>query len=103
MRDGHWCLRDLQSLDPDRHDSDPAQQQHEDGNGDKRGIFSRFIGVEPDGETLERVAELVEREQSVRGRVESIVDLVNGADILDGGAAGAGGARRGGMIVVRVN
>lgn len=84
-------------------DSGPAQQQHQDGNGDKRGIFSRFIGVEPDGETLERVAELVEREQSVRGRVESIVDLVNGADILDGGAAGAGGARRGGMIVVRVN
>lgn len=84
-------------------DSGPAQQQHQDGNGDKRGIFNRFIGVEPDGETLERVAELVEREQSVRGRVESIVDLVNGADILDGGAAGAGGARRGGMIVVRVN
>lgn len=88
-------------------DSGPAQQQQQqqdqDRNGDKRGLFSRFIGVEPDGEALERIAELVEREQSVRGRVESIMDLVNGADMLDGGAAGAGGARRGGMIVVRVN
>ena len=84
-------------------DPGPAQQQYQDRNGDKRGIFSRFIGGEPDGEALERIAELVETEHSVRGRVESIVDLVNSADILEGGAAGAGGARQGGMIVVRVN
>lgn len=90
-------------------DSGPAQSaQHQEpgvagAEITKRELFSRFIAMEPDGETLGRIARMVEEEGSVRGRVESIVDLVNGADILDAGAAGANGARRGGMIVVRVN
>ena len=86
-------------------DSTPAQtQQHTEKNEkSKRDLFSRFIAVEPDGHALGKIARLVEEEQAPRGRAESIVDLVNGADILDAGAAGANGARRGGMFVVRVN
>lgn len=89
-------------------DSGPAQNaQHQEPSAGteiaKRELFSRFIAVEPDGGALGQIARMVEEEGSVRGRVESIVDLVNGADILDAGAAGANGARRGGMIVVRVN
>lgn len=84
-------------------DSTPAQMQQPDKDDkSKRGLFSRFIAVEPDGRALGQIARLVE-EHAVRGRVESIVDLVNGADILEAGAAGANGARRGEMFVVRVN
>ncbi|PLB36551.1 NADP-dependent oxidoreductase [Aspergillus candidus] len=68
----------------------------------KKNIFSRFVTVEPDGEALGRIAELVERGE-IRGRVESTIDLVQGGDILSAGAAGAGGALRGGVYVFRVN
>ncbi|KAB8230746.1 uncharacterized protein BDW43DRAFT_302265 [Aspergillus alliaceus] len=68
----------------------------------KQGLFSRFVPLEPDGEALARIAELVEK-GSIRGRVQSIVDLVHGVDILASEAAGAGGGRRGGMMVFRVN
>ncbi|KAL4896506.1 chaperonin 10-like protein [Aspergillus ambiguus] len=67
-----------------------------------QGIFSRFVAVRPDGEALARIARLVE-EDVVRGRVEAIVDFVHGADTLSAGAAGAAGARRGGIMVLRVN
>ncbi|PKY04147.1 zinc-binding oxidoreductase [Aspergillus campestris IBT 28561] len=68
----------------------------------KKGILSRFVTVVPDGEALGRIAELVEKHE-LRGRVESTIDLVQGADILSAGAAGAGGALRGGVYVFRVN
>jgi NADPH:quinone reductase-like Zn-dependent oxidoreductase len=89
-------------------DSTPAQngrteEDPQPSNGSKKkGPLSRFIAVEPDGKALAHIATLVE-ENSVRGRVESITDLINGADILGAGAAGAGGGRRGGMMVIRVN
>lgn len=67
-----------------------------------QGIFSRFVAVRPDGEALARIAKLVEQDV-VRGRVQTIVDFVDGADILSSGAAGAAGGRRGGIIVFRVN
>ncbi|RHZ55233.1 NADP-dependent oxidoreductase [Aspergillus thermomutatus] len=89
-------------------DSTPAQngRSEEDtqtSNGSKKkGPLSRLISVEPDGLALAHIARLVE-EHSVGGRVESITDLVNGADMLAAGAAGAGGGRRGGVMVFRVN
>ncbi|KAE8141980.1 hypothetical protein BDV38DRAFT_268238 [Aspergillus pseudotamarii] len=68
----------------------------------KHGLFSRFVALKPDGKALARIAELVE-EGSIRGRVQSIVDLAHGVDVLAAEAAGAGGGRRGGMMVFRVN
>lgn len=70
------------------------------GNGMDRGLVRRFVAVEPDGETLGRIAGLVE-DGSVRGRAARVVDLVHGQDVLggDGGDAVKGGE----MIVVRVN
>lgn len=70
--------------------------------GQKRGLFSRFVAVRPDGEALGRIARLVQGNE-VRGRVESVVDLVNSGPLLDEGAAAAAGGRRGEMMVVRVN
>jgi NADPH:quinone reductase and related Zn-dependent oxidoreductases len=68
----------------------------------KRGLKSRFVPVNPDSEALERIVDLVE-ENMVRGREEQIVDLVNAAKLLEAGAAGLAGSRRGGMVVVRIN
>ena len=67
-----------------------------------RGLRSRFVPVNPDSKALERIVELVE-EHMVRGREEQVVDLVNAGKLLEAGAAGLAGSRRGGMIVVRVN
>ncbi|PYH46140.1 uncharacterized protein BP01DRAFT_338500 [Aspergillus saccharolyticus JOP 1030-1] len=85
-------------------DSTPAQNRDSEGNGEppKNGVFSRFVAVQPDGNALERIAQLVESDV-VRGRVESIHDINRGADMLAMGAAGAGGGRRGGMMVIHVN
>ncbi|EAW08068.1 NADP-dependent oxidoreductase [Aspergillus clavatus NRRL 1] len=88
-------------------DSVPAQdgRVEEDVQSDhaqRKGPFSRFVSVRPDGVALGQIAKLVE-EHSLHGRVEGITDLVNGADILSSGAAGAGGGRRGGIMVFRVN
>ncbi len=63
---------------------------------------TRFVHVEPDGRTLELIANMVE-ENNVRGRVANVVDLVNGADVLSEDAAAAGGEQRGGIFVIRVN
>ncbi|KAL4972794.1 hypothetical protein BDW66DRAFT_162570 [Aspergillus desertorum] len=63
---------------------------------------TRFVHVEPDGKTLRLIAGMVE-ENTVRGRVEDVVDLVNGAQILASNAAAAGGEKRGGIHVLRVN
>ncbi|KAJ5960170.1 Alcohol dehydrogenase superfamily zinc-type [Penicillium vulpinum] len=68
----------------------------------KRGIKSRFVPVNPDGLSMERIAELVE-EGLVSGREITVVDLARAADLLAAGAAGTAGSRRGGMVVVRVN
>ncbi|KAJ5122611.1 hypothetical protein N7526_009548 [Penicillium atrosanguineum] len=68
----------------------------------KRGLKSRFVPVNPDSKALEKIVELVE-ENRVRGREEQVVDLVNAAKLLEAGAAGLAGSRRGGMAVVRVN
>ncbi|KAJ5551323.1 hypothetical protein N7535_000727 [Penicillium sp. DV-2018c] len=68
----------------------------------KRGIKSRFVPVNPDGLALERIADLVE-DNLVRGRELTIVDLARAADLLEAGAAGTAGSRRGGMVVVKVN
>lgn len=75
-------------------------QSPDKDNGMGRGLFTRFVAVEPDGETLRRIAGLVE-EGSVRGRVAKTVDLVNGQDVL--GDVGMDGVKSGEMIVVRVN
>ncbi|KAH8422788.1 NADP-dependent oxidoreductase [Aspergillus melleus] len=80
------------------HDHTP----HEDAQSHQRGLLSRFIAVQPDGEALAAIAKLVEA-GSVRGRVAGISDFVNGADVLASDAAGVGGGRRGGMMVFRVN
>ena len=80
-------------------DPEPAQNPQWE-NGVTRGLFSRFVSVEPDGEALGQIARLVEDEQSVRGRAANVVDLVNGGNVLD---AGASDALRGKMIVVKVN
>ncbi|RAH70239.1 uncharacterized protein BO66DRAFT_411556 [Aspergillus aculeatinus CBS 121060] len=85
-------------------DSTPAQNRDSEGNAEppQNGVFSRFVAVRPDGEALERIAQLVEN-GVIRGRVESIHDIERGADMLASGAAGAGGGRRGGMMVIHVN
>ncbi|EHA19166.1 hypothetical protein ASPNIDRAFT_212167 [Aspergillus niger ATCC 1015] len=85
-------------------DSTPAEARNplEDDEPRKDGVLSRFILVSPNGEALSQISELVEADE-VRGRVESIKDLVDGTDVLSSGAAGAGGGRRGGMMVIRVN
>ncbi|KAJ5579470.1 uncharacterized protein N7459_005455 [Penicillium hispanicum] len=67
-----------------------------------RGLRSLFVPVNPDHVALARIADLVEGNM-VRGRKEQEVDLANAATLLDAGAAGAAGSRRGGMMVVRVN
>lgn len=93
----------LTAVDPTPAQNGRTEQDTQTSNGSKKkGPLSRFISVEPDGKALAHIATLVE-EHSVRGRVESITDLVNSADILDADAAGAGGGRRGGMMVIRVN
>ncbi|KAK5707128.1 hypothetical protein LTS12_028213, partial [Elasticomyces elasticus] len=56
-------------------------QSPDKDNGMGRGLLTRFVAVEPDGETLRRIAGLVE-EGSVRGRVAKTVDLINGQDVL---------------------
>ncbi|KAL4900513.1 hypothetical protein BDW74DRAFT_170712 [Aspergillus multicolor] len=63
---------------------------------------ARFVHVEPDGKTLGLIATMVEND-TVRGRVEDVVDLVNGAEFLSSNAAAAGGERKGGIHVLRVN
>ncbi|RDW60380.1 NADP-dependent oxidoreductase [Aspergillus mulundensis] len=63
---------------------------------------ARFVHVEPDGKTLGLIATMVEK-NTVRGRVEDVVDLVNGAGSLSSNAAAAGGERMGGIHVLRVN
>ncbi|KAL4821678.1 hypothetical protein BDW67DRAFT_171756 [Aspergillus spinulosporus] len=63
---------------------------------------TRFVHVEPDGKTLRLIARMVE-ENTVRGRVENVVDLVNGPQFLASDAAAAGGMKRGGIHVLRVN
>ncbi|KAF7597497.1 hypothetical protein BBP40_003744 [Aspergillus hancockii] len=68
----------------------------------KRGLFSRFVVLKPDGEALDHIRKLVE-EGYIQGRVENMVDLVHGVNVLASEAAGAGGGRRGGMMVLRVN
>ncbi|KAL4990489.1 hypothetical protein BDW68DRAFT_185640 [Aspergillus falconensis] len=63
---------------------------------------TRFVHVEPDGKTLRLIASMVE-ENTVRGRVANVVDLVNGAQFLASDAAAAGGEKKGGIHVLRVN
>lgn len=85
-------------------DTSPLHEHtpEEDAQSHQRGLLSRFVAVQPDGEALAAIAKLVE-EDSLRGRVAGISDFVNGADVLASGAAGSGGGRRGGMMVLRVN
>ncbi|KAL4808486.1 hypothetical protein BDV18DRAFT_151438 [Aspergillus unguis] len=63
---------------------------------------TKFVHVEPDGKTLGLIADMVEK-NTVRGRVETVVDLVNGAEFLASDAAAAGGESKGGVFVLRVN
>lgn len=88
-------------------DPRPAQEPYNADEQDvlgrrKRGIRSRFVPVNPDAVALARIAEFIE-DNEVRGREEQVVDLVNSTKLLEAGAAGAAGSRRGGMMVVRVN
>lgn len=88
-------------------DPRPAQEPYNSDVQDvlgrrKRGIRSRFVPVNPDAVALARIAEFIE-DNEVRGREEQVVELVNSTKLLEAGAAGAAGSRRGGMMVVRVN
>ncbi|KAL4921592.1 hypothetical protein BDW62DRAFT_208191 [Aspergillus aurantiobrunneus] len=66
------------------------------------GPQTRFVHVEPDGETLRLIASMVE-DNVVRGHAQKVVDLVNGAEFLSPDAAAADGEQKGGIFVFRVN
>ncbi|KAJ5477094.1 hypothetical protein N7539_007238 [Penicillium diatomitis] len=68
----------------------------------KRGLKTMFVPVNPDGASLARIVDLVERNM-VRGRPEQVTDLVQADRLLRDHAVAAGAARRGAMMVVRVN
>ncbi|KAL3463172.1 hypothetical protein BJX64DRAFT_276660 [Aspergillus heterothallicus] len=69
---------------------------------DSEGPFAKFVSVEPDGETLCLIAKMVE-DNIVRGRVETVIDLINGAECLSSDAAATSEKGKGGIIVLRVN
>ncbi|CAL5867347.1 uncharacterized protein PFLUO_LOCUS1563 [Penicillium psychrofluorescens] len=79
-------------------DSRPAQQ----AASPDRGLHSKLVAVAPDGASMMRIGGLVEAGK-VLGVPETVVDLINSADLLASGAAATAGSRRGGMVVVRVN
>ncbi|KAI9375426.1 hypothetical protein BJX61DRAFT_531625 [Aspergillus egyptiacus] len=79
-------------------DVNPTTELNE--NSKKGGPVPKFVSVEPDGETLALIVKMVE-ENTIRGRVGSIIDLVDGADCLKSDAACGG--RQGGIHVFRVN
>ncbi|KAJ5238299.1 Alcohol dehydrogenase superfamily zinc-type [Penicillium chermesinum] len=106
FRQAHAIVRDegtvLTAVDPwpaqmpaDTMGSDPLGRR-------KRRLKSQFVPVSPDGKAMGRIAELVE-DGTVTGREEVNVDLLNAAKLLDSGAAGAAGARRGVMMSVRIS
>jgi NADPH:quinone reductase-like Zn-dependent oxidoreductase len=106
FRQAHFVVKDygavLTVVDP-RPALEPENADEQDVLGRrKRGLRSMFVPVNPDAKALWRIVELVE-EQMVRGREEQVVDLVDAAKLLEAGAAGVSGSRRGGMVVVRVN
>ncbi|OOQ84772.1 hypothetical protein PEBR_28791 [Penicillium brasilianum] len=68
----------------------------------KRGIKTMFVPVNPDASSLARIVELVESNM-VRGRPEQVTDLMHADWLLKDHAVAAGAARRGVMMVVRVN
>lgn len=68
----------------------------------KRGLKTMFVPVNPDADSLARIVELVESNM-VRGRPEQVTDLMHADRLLKDHAVGAGAARRGVMMVVRVN
>jgi NADPH:quinone reductase-like Zn-dependent oxidoreductase len=67
----------------------------------KRGIKTRFVPPNPDGDAMARIADLVER-NLVRGKEDTVVDLERAVDLLAGKAAGTAGSRKGEMMVVRL-
>ncbi|KAL2807879.1 hypothetical protein BJX63DRAFT_425063 [Aspergillus granulosus] len=69
---------------------------------DGEGPSTKFVSVEPDGETLALIAKMVEKNM-IRGRVETVINLVDGADCLSSDAAAVGEKGKGGIIVFRVN
>lgn len=85
----------------------PAQEASDSDPQDtlgrrKRGLKTMFVPVNPDGASLVRIVDLVERNM-VRGRPEQVTDLVHADRLLRDHAVAAGAARRGAMMVVRVN
>jgi NADPH:quinone reductase-like Zn-dependent oxidoreductase len=68
----------------------------------KRGIKTRFVPPNPDGDAMARIVNLVEN-NLVRGREDTVVDLERAVDLLAGKAAGTAGSRRGEMMVVRLD
>lgn len=68
----------------------------------RRGLKTMFVPVNPDADSLARIVELVENNM-VRGRPEQVTDLMHADRLLKNHAVGAGAARRGVMMVVRVN
>jgi NADPH:quinone reductase-like Zn-dependent oxidoreductase len=69
---------------------------------DGEGPSTKLVSVEPDGKTLGLISKMVE-DNIVRGRVETVIDLVDGADFLSSDAPAAGGRSRAGIFVFRVN
>ncbi|KAJ5444048.1 uncharacterized protein N7458_007920 [Penicillium daleae] len=67
-----------------------------------RGLKTVFVPVNPDATSLARIVELVESNM-VRGRPEQVTDLMYADRLLKDHAVAAGAARRGVMMVVRVN
>ncbi|KAJ5748193.1 uncharacterized protein N7511_009889 [Penicillium nucicola] len=68
----------------------------------KRGIKTRFVPPNPDGEAMARIVDLVE-DNLVRGKEDTVVDLERAIDLLAGKAAGTAGSRKGKMMVVRLH
>ncbi|OGE57834.1 hypothetical protein PENARI_c001G06970 [Penicillium arizonense] len=67
----------------------------------KRGIKTRFVPPNPDGDAMARIADLV-KGNFVRGNEDTVVDLERAVDLLAGMAAGTAGSRKGRMMVVRL-
>ncbi|KAL4956925.1 hypothetical protein BDW69DRAFT_202209 [Aspergillus filifer] len=94
IRDGGTILSAVDAnpvlnVDPRKANTEPQTQ-------------ARFVHVEPDGKTLETISKMVE-DNTVRGRVGTVVDLVSGADYLSADKVVHAPESKGGIYVLRVN
>lgn len=106
FRQSHAVVRDegavLTVVDPSPVRMPADAMDHDAPARRKRKLKSEFVPVTPDSSAMARIAGLVE-DGTVTGREEVVVDLLRAAKLLDAGAAGAAGARRGLMMTVKIN